>query len=198
MHVHPKGAQTWCDSCAQSATRSLLSAGGRRAGGSSQASRSTTTPTSPRLRVPTRRGGGGGEARIYLHQLGAFLDRSKAEALLNRPGMRAAHGCLDTLCCPRGWKDTQLRYREHFVTQRAREVSALSRVPETLRAGHYLENFLRPASDRAVRAADVEPGLLSTRKRLDSWRGTCGNDLTTNPVHSFGPPAAGKRRRKSA
>jgi hypothetical protein len=150
------------------------------------------------LRIATKRGGGGGEARIYLHQLGTFLDRSKAEALLNRPGMRAAHACLDTSCCPRGWKDTQLRYREHFVTQRAREVSHLSRLPEMLRAGHYLENFLRPASDRAVRAAEVEPVLLPTRKRLDSWRGTLGNDLSTNPVHSFSPPAAGKRHRKSA
>ena len=156
------------------------------------------TDLSDWLRVPTKRRGGGGEARIYLHQLGAFLDRSKAEALLNRPGMRAAHGCLDSSCCPRGWKDTQLLYREHFVTQRAREVSALSRVPDALRAGHYLENFVRPASDRAVRASEVEPRLLSTRKRLDSWRGTFGYDLTTNPVHSFSPPAAGKRHRKSA
>lgn len=150
------------------------------------------------LRVPTKRGGGGGEARIYLHQVGAFLDRSKAVALFNRPGMKAAHACLDTACCPRGWRDTQVHYREHFVSQRAREVSALSQVPETLRAGHYLESFLRPASDRAVRASELEPALLSTRKRLDSWRGTFGNDLTTNPAHTFSPPAAGKRHRKSA
>lgn len=156
------------------------------------------TDLSSWLRVPTGGGGGGGEARIYLHQLGSFLDRSKAEALLNRPGMKAAHACLDTSCCPRGWKDTQLRYREHFVTQRAREVTALSAVPEPLRAGQYLENFLRPASDKAVRAAEAEPALLSTRKRLDSWRGTLGSDLTTNPVHSFSLPAAGKRHRKTA
>lgn len=150
------------------------------------------------LRVPTGRHGGGGEARIYLHELGTFLDRSKAKALFNRPGMKAAHACLDTSCCARGWKDTQVRYREHFVTQRTREVNALSAVPEPLRAGHYLENFLRPASDKAVRAAEAEPRLLSARKRLDSWRGTLGNDLTTNPAHSFSPPAAGKRHRKSA
>ena len=156
------------------------------------------TDLSDWLRVPAKRGGGGGEARVYLHQLGSFLDRSKAEALLNRPGMKAAHACLDTSCCPRGWKDTHLRYREHFVTQRAREVNALSTVPDPLRAGHYLENFLRPASDRAVRAAEVEPALLATRKRLDSWRGTLGTDLATNPAHSFSLPAAGKRHRKSA
>lgn len=150
------------------------------------------------LRVPTGGGGGGGEARIYLHHLRAFLVRSKAEALLNRPGMKAAHACLDTSCCPRGWKDTRLRYREHFATQRSREVTALSAVPEPLRAGQYLENFLRPASDKAVRAAEAEPALLPVRKRLDSWRGTLGHDLTTNPAHTFSPPAAGKRHRKTA
>lgn len=156
------------------------------------------TDLSDWLRVPKKRGGGGGEARMYLHQLGAFLDRSKADALLSRPGMKAAHACLDTSCCPRGWKDMHLHYREHFVTQREREVRAFSQIPEPLRAGHYLENFLRPASDKAVRASDIEPALMSVRKRLDSWRGTFGNDLTSNPSHSFSPPAAGKRHRKSA
>jgi hypothetical protein len=156
------------------------------------------TDLSEWLRIPTRSRGGGNEARIYLHQLGAFLDRSKAKTLLSRPGMRAAHACLDTSCCPRGWVDTQVRYREHFVTQRAREVSAISRAPEPLRAGHYLENFLRPATDKAVRASEAESALVPIRKRLDSWRGTFGNDLTSNPAHSFSPPAAGKVHRRSA
>lgn len=150
------------------------------------------------LSLPKERGGGGGEARIYLQQLGAFLDRSKASRLFDRPGMKAAHACLDSSCCPRGWRDTQLHYREHFVGQRTREVIDLSRVPEPLRAGNYLETFLRPASDRAVRAAEAEPALLTIRRRLDSWRGTFGNDLTTNPVHTFSPPAAGRRQRKTA
>ena len=82
--------------------------------------------------------------------------------------------------------------------QRAREVSALSRAPEPLRAGHYMENFLRPASDKAARASEVEPTLLGVRRRLDSWRGTFGSDLASNPVHTFSLPAAGKRVRKTA
>lgn len=150
------------------------------------------------LRPPTKRGGGNAEARIYLHELGAFLDRKRAMALLNRPGMKAAHACLDPACCRRGWKDTQSHYREHFVTRRSREVTALSNIPEPLRAGAYMETFLRPASDKAVRAAEVEPTLLATRKRLDSWRGTLGADLTSNPAHSFSLPAAGKLHRKTA
>lgn len=47
------------------------------------------------------------------------------------------------------------------------EVSAVSKGREPLRAGNYLENFLRPASDKVVRAAEVEPALLPIRKRLD-------------------------------
>ena len=156
------------------------------------------TDLRPFLRPPTKQRGGNGEARVYLHELGTFLARSKAAALLNRPGMKAAHACLDTACCRRGWKDTQSRYREHFVTRRVREVAALSNIPEPLRAGSYMENFLRPASDKAVRAAEAEPALLATRKRLDSWRGTLGADLTSNPAHSFSPPAAGKLHRKTA
>lgn len=156
------------------------------------------TDLSEWLRVPTKRNGGGVGARVYLHQLGAFLERAKANDLMARPGMKAAHACLDTMCCPRGWKDTQVHYREHFVVQREREVRTLSQVPEPLRAGYYLENFLRPASDKAVRASEIEPALLPVRKRLDSWRGTFSSDLTSNPMHTFSLPAAGKRHRKSA
>lgn len=157
-----------------------------------------TTDLSRWLRKPKKSGGGGGQARIYLHQLGAFLELSKAQTLLNRPGMKAAHACLDTSCCRRGWKDTPGRYREHFVTQRAQEVASLSNTPDTLRAGSYLEGFLRPASDKAVRASEAEPALSVVRRRLDSWRGTFGADLTDNPAHSFSPPAAGKRVRRTA
>lgn len=84
------------------------------------------------------------------------------------------------------------------MVRQLRPVSDPLGVPEPLRAGQYLENFLRPASDKAVRAAEAEPALLPTRTRLDSWRGTLGSDLTTSPVHSFSLPAAGKRLRKTA
>ncbi|HUH67870.1 MAG TPA: hypothetical protein VLZ05_02750 [Mycobacterium sp.] len=141
---------------------------------------------------------GGSEARVYLQELGCFLKRSKADALFARPGMKAAHACRDTDCCRRGWRDTRTSYREHFVAQRAREVAALSRVPASLRPGHYMENFLRPASDSAARAAAAEPSLESVRKRLDSWRGTLGADLKTHNDFSFSPPAAGRRLGRTA
>lgn len=157
------------------------------------------TDLSTWLRPPAETSGGfGHEARIYLHALGAFLGRSKAERLFERPGMKAAHGCRDSQCCRRGARDTLVNYRQHFVYQRAGEAGGLSNVPENLRAGHYMENFLRPATDVATRAASVEPSLERVRKQLDSWRGTLGEDLLTHAGFSFSPPAAGRRLRRSA
>ena len=150
------------------------------------------------IKPAKKSGGGGNEARVYLQGLGSFLDRSKARELFERPGMKAAHGCRDTACCRRGWRDTLVRYREHFVTQRAREANSMSQMPENLRPGQYLENFLRPATDAAARAAAVEPSLDRIRKQLDSWRGTLGADLTTHSGFSFSPPAAGKRLKRTA
>ena len=136
-------------------------------------------------------------ARVYLHQIGAFLDAKKAAGFFAVRGMKTAHGCQSD-CCPRGWRDMQLEPRRHFVATRAREVAALSAVPESLRAGHYLENFLRPASDQALRAAEAEPALAPARKRLESWRGTLGTDLASHSSFTTSAPAAGKRLRRSA
>lgn len=138
--------------------------------------------------------------RVYLHELGAFVKRAEAEQLFAKHGMKAAHGCTDARCCPRGWRSTLDRPREHFVAQRAREVAGLTRAPEQMRAGYYMERFLRPASDRALRAEKALPALASTRSRLESWRGTLGADLAQNPSPSISQPAAGRgiRHRRSA
>ncbi len=136
--------------------------------------------------------------RIYLHEIGAFLDRKKAETFFAARGMKTAHACRSSDCCPRGWRDMHIEPRRHFAAQRSREVATLSAVPESLRAGYYLENFLRPASDRALRAAEAEPTLTSARKRLESWRGTLGADLASHSKFTISVPAAGKRLRRSA
>lgn len=131
--------------------------------------------------------------RVYLHVMGAFLDAKKAEAFFTNRGMKTTHGCSRSDCCPRGWRDMQDNPRAHFAAQRAREVAGLSVVPESLRAGYYMENFLRPATDRALRAIRAEPSLAPARKRLESWRGTLGADLSANSAFTVSAPAAGKR-----
>lgn len=136
--------------------------------------------------------------RVYLHQFGAFMEQSVAREFFAKRGTKALHGCQDATCCPRGWVDMVSNPRLHFLRQRAREVAQLTAMPPSLRAGHYMENFLRPASDRAMRAAEIEPSLVSVRKRLDSWRGTLGADLEQHSTFTISRPAAGRRLRQSA
>lgn len=138
------------------------------------------------------------EAKIYLPRLGATLGRKKAVALLERPGMKSAQACMNDSCCPRGWRDMQLKYREHFVHTRSSEVESITAVPEALRAGWYMENFLRPASDRAVRASELEPSLVCVRKRLDQWRGTLGAELDRHSQFSVSRVPTGRRLVRSA
>lgn len=133
--------------------------------------------------------------RVYLHQLGAFLEPEAARDLFGKRGMKALHGCQDPACCPRGWVDMVGNPRQHFLRQRAREVAQLSVMPSSLRPGFYMENFLRPASDRAMRAAEHEPSLAAVRKRLDSWRGTLGAELEQHSEFTISEPAAGRRLR---
>ena len=115
--------------------------------------------------------------RVYLHAIGAFVDVDAAAGLFEARGMKTLHGCRNTQCCPRGLARHALEPRRHFIGHRAREVAHLSGVPESLRPGQYLENFLRLASDRAVRTAEVAPSLVPVRRRLDSSRGTLGAEL---------------------
>lgn len=54
--------------------------------------------------------------------------------------------------------------------------------PEPVRAGIYLEDFLRPATDLALRAAKVDPLFESARQRLEHWR------LALGAIDKSGPP----------
>lgn len=57
---------------------------------------------------------------------------------------------------------------------------------------------LRYISKEATMVRLLRTSRVATRNRLDSWRGTFGSDLASDPVHSVSPPAAGSPRRKSA
>ncbi len=136
--------------------------------------------------------------RVYLRELGAFVESPVAREFFEKRGTRSLHACQDTGCCPRGWVDMVANPRRHFLRQREREVAGLSAMPESLRTGQYLEGFLRPASDRAIRAAELEPALAPARKRLESWRGTLSADLQEHSTFTISRPAAGHRLRRTA
>lgn len=136
----------------------------------------------------TRQGDGSGflpPPRVYVGQLGAFLTREQATSFFARRGMRAAYGCQDPRCCRRGLDDMMANPRRHFVVKRTAEIDNLSSTPTDLRATVYMNEFLRPASDSAVRAAQALPALEPVRQRLDSWRGTLSALLASHPPRSF-------------
>lgn len=138
------------------------------------------------------------QPRVYLHQIGAFIEPHAAQEFFAKRGTKTVHACQDASCCPRASVDMLADPRGHYLRQRAREITQLTAMPESLRPGHYMENFLRPASDRAVRAAELEPSLVPVRKRLDSWRRTLGADLEQHSSFTISPAAAGRRLRPSA
>jgi len=91
---------------------------------------------------------------------------------------------------------------EEVATRQYSEVTDISRRPQPVRPSLYLEEFLRPATDFALRAAKVEPKLERTRQRLESWRLPLGAMNTAGPPTTVALAPEGKRTqphlRKSA
>lgn len=110
--------------------------------------------------------------RVYVSAIGAFVKRANAEVLLKHPSVKNWFACQQTCCAGRGLAETLGDPRRHFIVTRVAEVRELAQVPLGLRAGHYMEQWLRPASDRATRAMKIEPTLESHRVHLDALRST--------------------------
>lgn len=106
-----------------------------------------------RPRVP---GGGGTGWRVYIPQLDLLFKPNMANALFTTsPRIKAMCGCRDTHCCPHGTRDMLEHPARHAIYQRAREVERLSGVPQSLRAGQYLNQNVRRVSDDVARLAAV-------------------------------------------
>jgi hypothetical protein len=122
------------------------------------------------------------KTRIYLPQLDLMLDRVDAEKLFESGGGRArsALGCRDASCCRRGVEDMLQAPARHFLYQRTQQVAGLGRIPESLRPSQFLEELVRPASDTALKASDLDlPEELTKKirkqtKRLNALRTTLG------------------------
>jgi hypothetical protein len=109
-----------------------------------------------RWRRPPVPGGGGASWRVYVSQLDLLLKPKMAAALLAAsPRIKAMCGCRDTHCCPHGPRDMLEHPARHAIYQRAREIERLSSVPQSLRAGQYLDQSVRRVSDDVARIAAV-------------------------------------------
>lgn len=147
------------------------------------------------LKRPPREGDGNfsPQARVYIAELGTFLTRKQAQKFFEIRGMKSRFGCRDTECCRRGVTDMTRDPRSHFLRTRQSEVSRMSRLPEDLRAGTYLDEFLRPATDLALTASQSFPELNRTRTRLEHWRTTLGAVHRDRPAESFAIAPRGVR-----
>ena len=109
------------------------------------------------------------KVRIYIPPLDLMLSRVEAEKLFETGGKaRTAFGCRNTACCGRGIPDMLQAPARHFLYQRTREVAGLSQIPESLRPQQFLEEHLRPASDRAVLAATQLPLHEDLKKKMEA------------------------------
>lgn len=130
--------------------------------------------------------------RVYLQDIGAFVQRASAGSLFENRQMVAALACRDAACCRRGTIDMIKDPRRHFVLRRIGEVDRVGSAPAEQRPGVYLEDFLRPATDLALRASRVLPELVPAQQRLESWRLTLGAIERTG-IPSVSLPALGQR-----
>ncbi len=123
-------------------------------------------------RRPHVKGSGGPTWRIYIPQLDLLLRRNTAQNLFGTsPKIKAMCGCRDTHCCPHGPGDMLNHPARHAIYQRAREIERLSSVPQTVRAGQYLNQNVRRASDDVAHVAAIpidDPDLARVLRRSNA------------------------------
>ncbi len=131
--------------------------------------------------------------RIYVAPLGIHLKREEATAFFGARGSKSRFGCREKACCPKGLKDMVDNPVRHSLVQRLGEVRRLSAVPEEIRAQHFLEETLRPATDAAVFAESLSfesqeylaKRMSENRKVLERLRVGLGRLVQEGPVPSF-------------
>lgn len=138
------------------------------------------------------------QSRVYLPQLGIFLTQKEADAFLTSAQMKAAFACHDSNCCRKGARDMLGNPRRHFLIQRMTEVKNLSHQPPALRPTLYMDGFLRPATDLALRAmrgapSELQPKFRLLQKRLESRRLVLSK-MTSLPPGTVVPMIPERRR----
>lgn len=129
--------------------------------------------------------------RVYLPKLDLHLKTKEAKALFEAtPRAKAAFGCRDTNCCPRGIIDMLKSPGAHFMYQRMEQLSELYRVPERVRPQYFLDQNLRLVADEVLSAANFnwiderfKKRLSEQRKHIDSVLRVLGRHLRENRSH---------------
>lgn len=143
-------------------------------------------------RKPPQKSSFGSQKQIYLPSIDSMLSEKEAEELLNSRRAKSFFACTNTSCCPRGVKDMFDQPSKHFLYQRMSEVAGLSNIPESLRPQRFLEQHLRPATDRALAAAKIDwkddkskKKMENNRKHLDALRISLGEQAKNKLPTTF-------------
>lgn len=131
--------------------------------------------------------------RVYVRELDLLLKADEARLLLeSTTRARGLFGCRNHHCCRRGVQDMLENPARHFLYQRMGDVAELGRTPESLRVPTFLEQHLRPRTDQALAAANINwsddamaKKTREKRKWLDALRVTFGRYYESNPPRSF-------------
>ena len=130
--------------------------------------------------------------RIYVPRLDMHLKREEAKAFFAAHGAKSRFGCREPACCTKGWKDMLDNPVRHALVQRSGEIQRLTDAPQHLRAQRFLEETLRPATDAAVFAENLQIGSERLAKRMRDNRNTLerlrvglGEFVERGPVASY-------------
>lgn len=154
-------------------------------------------------RRPAVPGGFGAGCRVYVPQLDLLLKRSTAEELFAASSrIKALFGCRDTHCCLHGVRDMLADPARHAVFQRSRQIESLSTVPQSLRAGHYLDH-VRKVSDHVAQLAAFPVGdellakkLQDKQRHMGRFRQTAAHLVENSKSASVAVPPRRRESRK--
>jgi hypothetical protein len=138
---------------------------------------------------------------VYIPDLGIFLNTKDARQFFENKPFRSQYACTNTACCREGVTDSIKEPRRHFVFSRLEEVKVLGSVPSLLRADHYLNHTLKPATDKLGRVsrsnltAKVKIKLENVQRRLEGWWQTLSELSRVEPAETF--PATPERKVQS-
>jgi len=131
--------------------------------------------------------------RVYISELQSFLSSKRASSFFAKRLAQSYYACKNDACCKNGLQDMLGNPRRHFLNTRLNEIARISSFPEASRPDGYMDEFLRPATNMLVKAANAEPALQKVLSRLDSWEGTFNAVLMDDRPTTFSPPPNGRR-----
>jgi hypothetical protein len=153
-------------------------------------------------RKPPNGKGGGTSLRAYVPDLDRYLTEEQLQAFFAVRGTKARFACADSSCCAHH-EDMLENGHAHFMTQRSRQLEALSRIPPSRRAENFLLRQLDPAVRSTRQASKLKFGdervqklVVDAKSRLTRLRDALGALLEADGAAaptSASPPFRGTR-----